>query len=112
MVVIDGIFVIWCHSAVGSALTVNNLQLELTDSTFVEPKCNGNIMYLNSTNSLIYNCVFSGFNGSDVFCSFDDGYFSLSNYALVYIYDGESIIEEASFENSGIDSIKIENSNV
>ncbi|KAA6364502.1 MAG: hypothetical protein EZS28_039971, partial [Streblomastix strix] len=71
-IIIDGIFAGGCHSAVGSALTVIGLQMELTDSTFVQPLCFGNMIYLNQTKNYIQGCQFVGYNGSFVDSDQDD----------------------------------------
>ncbi|KAA6386119.1 MAG: hypothetical protein EZS28_018359 [Streblomastix strix] len=60
---ISGIFVIGCHCAVGSRISITNLLMELTDSVFIEPSCYSNMIYLNRTLGTIEDCIFSGRNG-------------------------------------------------
>jgi hypothetical protein len=59
--VIEGILILNCHSAVGSALTVSGLTVELTHSQFVNPLCLGNVVYLNQTDTTISECLFKGY---------------------------------------------------
>ncbi|KAA6402496.1 MAG: hypothetical protein EZS28_001977 [Streblomastix strix] len=59
---VSGIFVIGCHSAVGSGISITKLLMELTDSVFIEPSCYNIMIYLNRTLSTIEDCVFSGRN--------------------------------------------------
>ncbi|KAA6397511.1 MAG: hypothetical protein EZS28_006962 [Streblomastix strix] len=57
---VSGIFVIGCHCAVGSGISITKLLMELTDSVFIEPSCYSNMIYLNRTLGTIEDCVFSG----------------------------------------------------
>ncbi|KAA6368572.1 MAG: hypothetical protein EZS28_035901, partial [Streblomastix strix] len=99
--------------------------MKLTDSTFIQPLCIGNMIYLNKTKNTVSGCQFVGYNGSFIIpgqddadqqmeesgnqiCSGNIGYFSTSQYALVYVNDGDSLIENTLFENTGIGAIKIE----
>ncbi|KAA6400919.1 MAG: hypothetical protein EZS28_003555 [Streblomastix strix] len=59
-----GIFVIGCHSAVGSGISITKLLMELTDSVFIEPSCYSNMIYLKMTLGTIEDCIFSGRNGT------------------------------------------------
>ncbi|KAA6387876.1 MAG: hypothetical protein EZS28_016592 [Streblomastix strix] len=114
-----------CHSAIGSALTVTRLTLNLQESSFVEPMCYGNMLYLNQTYTTINNCYFNGYNNtisdiitedgqsiSDAFCPSNPNYFSSIEYALVYIYKGSYISQNDIYRDTRIGAIRIDNAQV
>ncbi|KAA6392153.1 MAG: hypothetical protein EZS28_012320 [Streblomastix strix] len=121
-IVFDKIYkhgLIYIHSAVGSAITVTRLTLNLQDSIFVEPMCYGNMLYLNQTQTTINNCYFNGYNStqtdmiivegeqiSDVFCPNNPQYFSSTDYSLIYITQGSFLGESAIFEETHVGGIK------
>ncbi|KAA6380853.1 MAG: hypothetical protein EZS28_023622 [Streblomastix strix] len=59
---VSGIFVIECHFAVGSGISITKLLMEFTDSVFIEPSCYSNMIYLNRALGTIDDCIFSGRN--------------------------------------------------
>ncbi|KAA6370632.1 MAG: hypothetical protein EZS28_033841 [Streblomastix strix] len=61
---VSGIFVIGCHYAVGSGISIMKLLMELTDSVFIEPSCYSNMIYLNRTLGTIDNYIFSSRNST------------------------------------------------
>ncbi|KAA6397951.1 MAG: hypothetical protein EZS28_006524, partial [Streblomastix strix] len=122
---ITSIFMSNCHSAIGSALTVTRLTLNLQESQFVEPMCYGNMLYLNHTQTSINNCYFNGYNNalsdiitedgqsiSDAFCPNNPQYFSSIEYALIYIIDGSYISNNDIYKDTRIGAIRIDNAKV
>ncbi|KAA6357049.1 MAG: hypothetical protein EZS28_047424, partial [Streblomastix strix] len=122
---ITSLFMSNCHSAIGSALTVTRLTLNLQESVFVEPMCYGNMLYLNQTQTTIKNCYFNGYNNtlsdittgevesiSDAFCPNNPQYFSSIEYALVYITQGSYISNNDIYKDTRIGAIRIDNAEV
>ncbi|KAA6398537.1 MAG: hypothetical protein EZS28_005937, partial [Streblomastix strix] len=122
---ITGLFMSNCHSAIGSALTVTRMTLNLQESVFVEPMCYGNMLYLNQTYTTINNCYFNGYNNtlsdvitgelesiSDAFCPNNPQYFSSIEYALVYITQGNYISQNDIYKDTRIGAIRIDNAEV
>ncbi|KAA6392137.1 MAG: hypothetical protein EZS28_012339 [Streblomastix strix] len=118
---ITSLFMSNCHSAIGSALTVTRLTLNLQESQFVEPMCYGNMLYLNQTQTSITNCQFNGYNNtlpdlitedvqsiSDAFCPNNPQYFSSIEYALVYLSQGSYISNNDIYKNTRIGAIRID----
>ncbi|KAA6378490.1 MAG: hypothetical protein EZS28_025983, partial [Streblomastix strix] len=109
---------------VGSALTINRLTLDLSQSVFEEPFCFGNMLYLNQTQVIIKDCYLKGYNntysellpesgeeqqlGSVELCPDNPLLFSSTEFALIYINGGNYISENNVFENTRIGAIKIE----
>ncbi|KAA6368212.1 MAG: hypothetical protein EZS28_036261 [Streblomastix strix] len=56
----SGIFVIGCHFAVGSGISITKLLMELTDSVFIEPSCYSKMKHLKRTLGTIEDYAFSG----------------------------------------------------
>ncbi|KAA6389964.1 MAG: hypothetical protein EZS28_014510 [Streblomastix strix] len=56
---VSGIFVIECHFAVGSGISITKILMELTDSVFIEPSCYSNMIYLKRTLGTIEDYAFT-----------------------------------------------------
>ncbi|KAA6374642.1 MAG: hypothetical protein EZS28_029831, partial [Streblomastix strix] len=128
---INGLFVWNCHSAIGSAMTVTRLTLDLSESNIEDPMCFGNQLYLNQTHATVRDCYFSGYDDiyigsisqiSDIegeseqlyikFCPNNPNLYSSAQHALVYIYKGTFFGENDIFEETRVGGIKLEDSNV
>ncbi|KAA6389761.1 MAG: hypothetical protein EZS28_014712, partial [Streblomastix strix] len=126
---IYGVFVAGCHSSVGSALTITGLTLEMSDSVFDQPLCFGNMIYLNQSITRIKLSKFKGYEGpfnnpsivnqfgsqedkSNIFCPDNSLYYSSPEYGLIFASKGEYQFECDVFEDSQVDTIVVDHSNV
>ncbi|KAA6378549.1 MAG: hypothetical protein EZS28_025926 [Streblomastix strix] len=122
---VSGIFVIRCHSAVGSGISITKLLMELTDSVFIEPSCYSNMIYLNRTLGTIEDCVFSGrnstyqyFNQLKVFeqliqeykdiCPNNAQYYSSTSYGVLYINEGEQSINSVILNQTKVGGVRVD----
>ncbi|KAA6374573.1 MAG: hypothetical protein EZS28_029901 [Streblomastix strix] len=130
LVEISGIFVTGCHSAAGSVLSATRLTLKIQDSTFIQPACIGNMIYMSNAHSQINDCYFKGYEGLFVdpalligtvsntkqnsveLCPNDPLLYSTQEYGLIYMKEGEYELSNDIFEQTEINIINIDHSNL
>ncbi|KAA6391449.1 MAG: hypothetical protein EZS28_013023, partial [Streblomastix strix] len=122
---VSGIFVIGCHSAVGSGISITKLLMELTDSVFIEPSCYSNMIYLNRTLGTIEDCIFSGRNGTyqdfnllnvveqveeegKDMCPNNAQYYSSTSYGVLYISEGDYSISSVIFNETKVGGVRVD----
>ncbi|KAA6381256.1 MAG: hypothetical protein EZS28_023217 [Streblomastix strix] len=118
---IEDVFIAGSHSPIGSAFSIIGVDVEITESTFIEPQSSGNMIYLSQTETTIEDVFLKGYNGTYKDPAVinendqkqdDQDLFTSPNYALLFAGDGEYDLENVEFEETGIDAIQVSNSDV
>ncbi|KAA6393881.1 MAG: hypothetical protein EZS28_010592 [Streblomastix strix] len=130
LIEISGIFVAGCHCAVGSAVSATGLTLKIQDSTFIQPACINNMIYMSNVHSQMNDCYFKGYEGLFVdpallietvsntkqnsveLCPNDPLLYSTQEYGLIYMKEGDYGISKDVFERTEINIINVDHSNL